>query len=273
MRILLTILGILISISSFTQELDKSEIVPFRSRKNGKVGYMNENNKIIVKPQYTSGTYFNNKKYATVSIGNDSLERYAVIDLKGNYFIGFDEGYEYLGLNYTFENWILISKAGKYGYMNEEKEILIPLEYEQLGGFFGQLAFAEKDSKYGYIDSVNRILIGFQFDKASNFGNLQPDGFRYAMVEKDYKNGYINNNGELVISFLYEEAYSFHNGLAVVKKDEKFGCVNTKGAVVIPFVFDHITNSGEIIKARKELTSSKEFYFDRQGTLIGTSTN
>lgn len=53
--------------------------------------------------------------------------------------------------------------------MNEEKEILIPLEYEQLGGFFGQLAFAEKDNKYGYIDSVNRILIGFQFDKASNF--------------------------------------------------------------------------------------------------------
>lgn len=135
------------------------------------------------------------------------------------------------------------------------------------------MAFAEKDNKYGYIDSVNRILIGFQFDKASNFGNLQPDGFRYAMVEKDHKTGYINNNGELVISFLYEEAYSFHNGLAVVKKDEKFGCVNTKGAVVIPFVFDHITNSGEIIKARKELTSSKEFYFDRQGTLIGTSTN
>lgn len=97
--------------------------------------------------------------------------------------------------------------------MNEEKEILIPLEYEQLGGFFGQLAFAEKDNKYGYIDSVNRILIGFQFDKASNFGNLQPDGFRYAMVEKDHKTGYINNNGELVISFLYEEAYSFHNGL------------------------------------------------------------
>lgn len=276
MRSLSTLLVILISFTSFAQESEKTEVFPFRSRANGKIGYMNENNEIIVEPQYSSGTYFGNdtyfgnEKYATVSIKNDSIERFAAIDLKGNYFIAFDEGYEFIGLKNTFENWILVFKGGKYGYINEKKEILIPLEYDNLGDFYGDLAVAEKYKKYGFIDSSNRIIIGFQYDWASDFGNIQPDGLRYAMVEKDDKTGYINSKGMLVVSFSYDFAYPFHSGLAKVIKDKKYGCINAKGAIIIPFDFELIDDSDDIIKARKGFTSNKEFYFDRQGTLIGT---
>lgn len=271
-----TLLGILISLTSLAQESEKTEIFPFRSRANGKIGYMNENNEIIVQPQYSSGTYFGkdtyfgNEKYAAVSIENDSIEWFAVIDLKGNYFISFEEGYEFIGLKNTYESWILVFKDGKYGYINKKKEVLIPLEYDNLGDFYGGLAVAEKDSQYGFIDSTNCIIIDFQYDWASGFGNIQPDGLRYAMVEKAEKTGCINNKGILVVSFLYDFAYPFHRGIAVVKKDEKYGCVNTKGEILIPFDFEIINDSDDIIKARKEFTSKKEFYFDRQGTFIGT---
>lgn len=272
MKVLLYILFLIISFGSYSQESEKNKIFTFRSRENGKIGYVNKNNEIIIKPQYSTGTYFENNEYATVSIKNGNTEKFAVIDLKGNYIIPFEEGYELISLNTEIENWILVVKNGKWGYINYKKEILIPLEYDSLGHFYDNLAFAQKDGKYGFIDSNNKIIIDFEFDWTINFGRIQPDGLRYVKVEKESKIGYINSKGELVIPYLYDSANQFFQGVAVVRKGEKYGCVNTKGDIIVPFDFEFITNYEKFIIARKEFMSKNEYYYNRQGKFIRIET-
>lgn len=272
MKAFLHILFLISSIISFSQELDKDEIFPFRSRVNGKIGYINWNSEIVIEPQYASGTYFEKDGYATVSIKNDSIEKFAVIDLKGNYFISFEEGYELISLNNEIENWILVIKDGKWGYINYDKEILIPLEYDSLGDFYGNLAYAQKDGKYGFVNSSNKIVIDFEYERAGDFSSIQSDGFRYARVENENKIGYINNKGILVIPYLYDYVQPIFKGIIIAKKDKKYGCINIKGDIIVPFEFEIIYHGENIIKARKELMSNKEYYYNRQGEFIGNGT-
>lgn len=272
MKLLLYIFLLTISFDSYAQEPEKNELFTFRSRENGKIGYMNKNNKIVIKPQYATGTYFENNDYAAVSIKNGKTYKFAVIDLKGNYIIPFEEGYELISLNTEIENWILVVKNGKWGYINYKKEILIPLDYDNLGHFYGNLAFAQKNGKYGFIDSNNNTIIDFQFDWTINFGRIQPDGLRYVKVQKESKIGYINNKGELIAPYLYDSAKPFFKGVAVVKKGKKYGCINTKGKVIVPFNFEFITNYKKFIIAQKEFSSENEYYYNRQGEFIRIAT-
>ncbi|MCK8481723.1 WG repeat-containing protein [Psychroserpens algicola] len=272
MKIILTTLFTSFVFFSFSQEFNQAEIFPFRSRDNGKIGYVNNEGEIIIEPKYSSGTYFDNEEYATVSIKNDSIKKFAVIDKNGNYLISFNEGYELISLNNNYEDWILVIKKDKWGYINYEKETIIPLEYEHLGDFYGDLAFAKKDGKYGFINSKNEIIIDFEFDWAFKFGAIQPNGLRYAKVEKNEKLGFINNKGILEVKLLYDFVYQFYKGIAIVKKENKYGCINTNGDIVVPFKYEFIDdNDGEIIKARKKFMSNKEYHYNRQGDFIGTA--
>jgi hypothetical protein len=270
LRFLFLIYCCLFSFESFAQDSLKDTLYPYRSKENGKIGYVNQKQEVIIPGQYASGTYFDEKPYAVVTLKNDSTELFAVIDTKGHYLISFDSGYELISLENNFKDWILVVKNGKWGYISTSKEMIIPMIYDHLGDFYGGLAHAKKDGKYGFIDSNNVVIIDFQFQWTMPFGSLQPDSFRYAEVEKDGKHGFINNQGKLVVPYIYDFAYPFHDGVAIVKKGDKYGCINTQGQLIVPFNYAIIQDEDDRLIARKSLMSDKEFYFDRSGKMMGT---
>lgn len=57
-----------------------------------------------------------------------------------------------------------LSEKGKSGFGNEKEEILVPLEYEELGFINEDKIKAQKEGKWGYINVKNEWIIAPQFD-------------------------------------------------------------------------------------------------------------
>ena len=136
-----------------------------------------------------------------------------------------------------------VKKDKKYGYIDTQGRVVIPLEYDTTYGFSEGLAPVKKDGKWGYIDTQGRVVIQLEYDKAGSFS----EGL--AEVQKDGKWGYIDTQGQVVIPLEYDaigpfyehlEAIGSFDGLARVQKDGKWGYIDTLGQVVIPLEYDDV---------------------------------
>jgi len=113
-----------------------------------------------------------------------------------------------------------------------------------------------KDEKWGYINRDGKIIIPLQFDHASLFDNNR------ARIKIDNKWGYINISGDLVIEPVYDDIgifkcigkkgnKSYYS--ALVKKYGKFGFINEDGKYItkplisisnykFSFIYSHTSN-------------------------------
>lgn len=76
------------------------------------------------------------------------------------------------------------------------------------------MAAVKQKGKWGYISNSGQTIIPFQFEDADEFS----DGL--ATISKDKTCAYIDKTGAIIISFIYEDCYSFKNGRAVVTTKE-----------------------------------------------------
>ncbi|MCL2030149.1 MAG: WG repeat-containing protein, partial [Oscillospiraceae bacterium] len=131
-----------------------------------KWGYINVSGEMVIDPAYVTAGSF-----------SGSLARVGLGD--GKYVYGTDE-------NGT-ELWYW--QSYKYGFIDSTGEVVIPIEYDSLSGYFyDNLAFA------GKIDDGGKL--------------------RY---------GYINKDGEVVVSPQYEGVTNFSEGLAFYLRGGKWG--------------------------------------------------
>ena len=94
-----------------------------------------------------------------------------------------------------------------------------------------------KDAKWGYLDENGNVIIDFRYVEAKEFKN------GLAVVKNDDKFGFINESGNVVIDFIYESAGNFlDNGMAIVVKDGKYGVIDKNGNVIINFTYEYIKN-------------------------------
>jgi hypothetical protein len=87
--------------------------------------------------------------------------------------------------NYFYEGLAVVKKNGKYGAVNSKGNIVIPFEYEKLGNFSSDRAYASLDGiHYGYIDSKNNCVIDFIYKDGQ--GGFEPRSFSegYAITSK-----------------------------------------------------------------------------------------
>lgn len=95
--------------------------------------------------------------------------------------------------NTTQENITLVpyKEGDKWGYVDENKNIVIKPMYEEAYDFHEGLARVKVNGKYGYIDTKGNMVIDAIYDKAGDFH----DGF--APVEVSGNGGYVDKKGTL----------------------------------------------------------------------------
>lgn len=125
-------------------------------------------------------------------------------------------------------------KNHRYGYVDAEGVLQIPLMYEVAFDFSEGLAVVCLNGKFGFINQRNEWAIPNIYDDAYDFH----DGL--ARVRKDGLWGYISKDGNVVIDFQFKECYDFHEGWAKV------------------VVEDNALSQGERIRKR-------ECFIDKQG--------
>jgi hypothetical protein len=138
---------------------------------------------------------------------------------------------------------------GKWGYMNNRKEIVIDCKFEKAEDFNDGFAIVERrvtdkgeystKTLIGFIDEKGMMLTDFKYDRAFPFSD------EMALVMKDEKYGYIDKTGKEVISLQYEDGAMFSEGLAAVKVNGKNGFINKHGEMVIKPAFERACHVSE----------------------------
>ena len=169
------------------------------------------------------------------------------IDSEGNEIVKMD--LDNLGLQYFSEGLAVKSNAKynsstlsstKYGYVDENLNMVIEQKYTSAGEFSEGLAPVSEDGeKIGYIDKEGNLVIDYQFDNATGFSN------GYAIVHNGDKCGVIDKQGNLVVDYKYDYIMPFSEGLAafvpdlsVDEDEQKVGYINAKGEVVVEPIYD-----------------------------------
>ena len=124
-----------------------------------------------------------------------------------------------------------IEENGKYGFADENGNVVIPCKWISVSIFDEGLALVrDDDKKWGFIDKTGGMVIPCKWIYASIFN----EGL--ALVRDDnYKYGFIDKTGGMVIPCKWTSAGGFHEGLALVRDDnEKYGFIDKTGNVIIP---------------------------------------
>ena len=139
-------------------------------------------NQIVIPLKYDFATTFNDNGLAQVEKNPDLIW---FIDSKGH-IIYEDVAYETNGL-------LRVKKDGKYGFVNPNGDVVIPVQYDKVRYFNNGSCCALKDGKYGYIDKQGNTIIPFVYDEAWSFDDGLNGG--NALVLKDNKAYYIDAKG------------------------------------------------------------------------------
>ncbi len=158
----------------------------------------------------------------------------------------------------------LVVKDGLMGYINRKGIAEIPIIYSRIYGYSERLYCVQHKNKgWGYIDWDNNIIIPFGYPKALPFS----EGL--GAVENTFGSwGFVNHQNQMQIPFQYEEAMPFHGGLAAVKKDGKWGFITKSNRLAVPAIYDEIfdnnflSNGGGKAKVR---VKENFFYIDSKG--------
>ena len=152
------------------------------------------------------------------------FNKYGAMDLDGQ--IAIPPTYE--SMNLFSEGLALVSKGGKFGYINKLNELVIPCQFNSGYDFEQGRAVVEISDKYGLIDRAGTVILPVEFEDIGTFS----EGLIYAA--KDGKYGYYDKFGTERIKENFNEAFGFVNGLAKVQLGENQTYINSLGEFIFP---------------------------------------
>ena len=161
----------------------------------------------------------------------------------------------------------LVKYGGKYGYINNKGEVVIPYKFDTAWGFYEGIAGVKVGEKCGFIEKTGKMVISAQFDDISGeYG----ENFRFseglAKVKIEDKYGYIDKTGKMVIPAQFNTAWDFSEGLAQIVIEKKWGYMDKTGKIVIPTIFDNAAEFSDGLASVR--IGDKCGYIDKTGKMV-----
>jgi len=199
--------------------------------------------------------------------------KYGYIDREGNVVI--PPQYRYAR---SFENGMAVVEHlnGEFSIIDKEGNIISHLDYAFVGGIGeGLLSFQEAfGEKYGYIDLEGKIIIPVQFDIAEEFrdkravvGIQQDIGFHYGLIDQQGKYvispryNYIRNLGENRIAL----GIPAHENNPVWA-DSKYAIGDLDGNVLTDFIYYDLTDYNKGYASAND--GQRTFFINREGKRV-----
>ena len=264
---------------TFIGKSSNNYIVAGKKSKDGnvKMGYINKNGKVLIKPKYNMAWDFKNGRVLVKTESNENL----IIDKSGKIINKLK--YEDVTPDEKNETFLFANEDNLFGFLDEEGEVLIEPRFKNSSSFKDGMAIVsiDKDSseigKMGVINKEGKFLIKpdftyisylgeglFEASKDENGGNeiflkkaiLDKDGkqltdFKYYNIGKEIKNGYISVSDSKKTFFLDKEGNKMSN----------LPEIDGVGELVL---------RGDIIKA---LIDDRFSYYDKEGKIIWKEDN
>lgn len=187
-------------------------------------GFINQNDKAVISPQYEEATAF----YNAVAIVKQS-GKFALIDTSGKTITPF----VYTYLQRLADGLYLVKKDQQVGLINADAEVVLPIRYDYIESVENGHIFAVLKGKRYLLKKVDNYQQNDIYDYIGSFR----EGL--AVVAKDNRWGYINKQGDVVIKPQFAFAAAFHDGLARVKKSGLYGYIDHRGELVIAAKYNY----------------------------------
>ncbi len=258
-------------------------------------GFINKAGAIISDPQWTHVRDFENG-YSEVSKNNQN----ALLDCNGNIVSDlirpqrykakhvFREGqWKFADANgEILEDWEYVESFSegfaairigeRYGFINQQGEVVVRPEWDCAMSFSEGLAFVRRDGKWGFIDTSGKIAIPCQWpdpgdgqfkdgfccigiyqNETIQYGYINREGIvvvtpqwdfacpfseGLGCVQRDWKRGFVDCHDHINIELQYDFAAYFIGGLAFVLSGTKWGFINRSDEIVVPFLWDASTS-------------------------------
>lgn len=188
-------------------ETEDKSIIYSVIEENGKFGVKNQDEKIIVKPQYEQIVIPN--EHRGVFICDNAGEKTVIYNEKGSEIFKDYESVETIRLSNLLEekyerNAIIYQKNGKYGLLSITGKVILDARYEQIYslGYKENEIIVKDNNKYKIYDIKGKQLIKDEFDsiQSDEYYNEQngykksgyivckttSDGYRYGYYDYDY---------------------------------------------------------------------------------------
>lgn len=192
--------------------------------KDGKIGLINLEGKVVANPIYES---IEGLPYKEGELLVKLEGKYGVINNKGNNLV--EPEYDQITAdNYTTE---------EDGYKN--------------AGYIVSNT-TEDGYRYGYIDVNGNMILEPQYTEVSRIIDVQDKDNIYLMAAQNGQYGVFKNNEQIINNEYQSISYNTDNNTLILEKTKKFGVSTIDGDIIIPVEFTQIDSTGMYIYASKE---------------------
>ena len=231
----------------------------YRIQVGGKFGFINENGKLVIEPQFDVAHLLFGDNVCYAKLG----ERKGLINTEGKFVSELDTAITWV---YQFRNGVALFRMnnGKVGIICKTGEMVLPPTYKNVIDDDGN-GFIIEDTlgNCGYVNNNGKVIVPCKYD---DVGGMQEG---VMVVKSNNKYGYVDSMGVWVIDTIYDEARAFGNGLARVRLDGKWKFINREGVVIEDLAFDEILTGFSCNRAFVKQNGIIEM-IDRCGNRIST---
>lgn len=232
-------------------------------------GYANQKGEIIIQAQYAKCYKFSSEGLAPIY--DTKNKQYYFINLKGerlsteitNFKLNDGFGFDVEG----FINGLIAIKQGeKWGYLNSDGKVAIPIKYDYASEFNGGYAVAKSGEKYIALNTKGEeVMID-----GSGIVEVKPFSEELAPYKTaDKKFGFVGKDGKIAIQSQFESVGYFHDGLAWAKTiGGTLGYINPKGEWVIKPQFTAGKNFDSESGLARIKMGDKWAYVNKAGEII-----
>ena len=233
----------------------------FPVRIDGDWGYINENGRIRIEPEFNSAETFSD---GLARIREGSV---GYIDPSGEYVIEprFEDGLPFK------EGLAAVRVDGRWGYINKSGAFAINPQYSDAYSFKDGRAFVLTPGfDWEYIDQSGAIIRTLETPELTEFeteSNYYSNGLALVFDFDTDQYGYIDEAGDMAIPFQYAEARAFNEGYAAIKISDSWGFIDRDGNTSISPRYIEAGNFGDGLVPVRENTNTWG-YADKNGRMV-----
>ncbi len=241
------------------------------NQKGDKRGFIDAENNVVIPLIYEDAMPGNSGYYAVKSEG-----KWGFVDKNNKQLIAFKYDEIKVNFKKSLgTDFATVVKNGKTIIISKEIDLAFDKadftnKYNSVGSFNDGLALVNLKGKYGYINEAGEEVVPLIYDYSQDFREGRACVSLYAKDKKNLlysKFGFINKSGNVVVPIIYEKVYlGFDHGWALVKLEGKWGYIDTLGKTVLPFKHDEASLFREGLAAIQ--LKGKWGYMDKQGKTV-----
>lgn len=147
----------------------------------------------------------------------------------------------------------------KFGVIDKTGKLIIPVKYDAISSFHGNVASVSIKGKSGLVDKTGKELTPQKYDDIMSY----PYDEGFYRVRIGDKKGLVNYEGKEFIPVKYDEIKDFDEGLIRVSIDGKWGYLDKNGNEFLPLKYQDLKNFAHGLAGAK--LNGKWGFIDRQG--------